>query len=438
MKRIISTIVSVLSALSLFAGGANESRLFYLPRNVANNNNVMIELTEAKSLSTIDAGYSNTSTNNLSIFRLRDSLLNRDQPSNSVTVTISSNNGWYFVNENNPTSRVGFEMNCILTERKNVNRGYDTNVSQQLLSGNTTLTQSGAVSSWTKVGDSYTLTLPMTSFNSDAASYYADYIREADINVVIPEDTSGLESGYYTTTIYITTTEYQEHKEKRSLWGIAASLEKDGGVKTFTETITLRGYVGIDPGEEGIYSFTVSSAADSYSMDLGITTQSTPYDVARISFTYTDMVDTQPNENTQANKFAIYISPTSIYSSTGIYRFIKMGSEYQARTSNNTIDYDLYARSNTGYKKLGSSANWSDTVASISAPDSLAPNTYKAIPKYEYSKISEAGWLGGETEYKETWNLDLELYLKLTSDSLSSKRDSGLYYSYIYVTLVAN
>lgn len=436
MKKFIFITLLFIVSFAAFAAGANEGRLFYLPRNVANNSSVMIELTQAKALTTVDATYSNTSTNNLAIFRLRDSINSSDQPTGTAgtTITISSENNWYFINENNPTQKVRFELNCFVVDRKRNSREYETKVSVQAINGTTTLSQSGSPATWNKVGNNYQLTLPTTDFSKSLASMYANFIREADICVVIPENTDGLESGYYSTTITFVTTSYQEHTIGSDWTG--KIMVKDGSPKVMTETITIRGYVGIDPGEQGQYSFTVSQAADTYSMNLGITNQSIPYDVANVKFSYTDIVNSSPNTSTQSSKFALYISPTNVYGVDGTYQFIKMGSEHQARSASNTLYYDLYAKSSAGYTKMGSSATWSDTVASISKYNST--HTWKVVPKYSSEQISSSGLLGGETRYRETWTLDLEVYLKLTSASLAAKKDTGLYYSYIYVTLVAN
>ncbi|MCQ2412511.1 MAG: hypothetical protein MJ057_06095 [Sphaerochaetaceae bacterium] len=437
-------MISLFGMMSVFAGGANEARLYYLPRNVANNRSVMIELTEQKALTVgnITTNYSNTSTNNLAIFRLRNSLNDGDQPApGNIVMTISSEDGWYFVNENNPTSKRSFELNAFCVEEKNVNRDYSTTVSTQALGTNTTLTNSSATASFRKVGNTYQLSMPRTTFSRDRLSMFSAYIREYDICVKIPDTNTELETGYYQTTLTITTTQYYEHETKVS-WGVA-NLERDGGVRTMTETITIRGYVGLDPEmDNSSYSFSVSSASDTYTMDLGITSQTTPYNVADVQFSHLELVNSDPtsSENTLKNKFTIYISPTSDYTASGEYRFIKMNSENQARTAENTIYYDLYVNTSSGFQKFSAiTSRMTFPDGSIGSAGVGTPaTTFKILPVYSSDQISQAGAAGGSDQWKETWILDQNIYLKLTNASLQATHQSGLYYSYIYFTLVAN
>ncbi|MBR2281352.1 MAG: hypothetical protein IJ863_01880 [Spirochaetales bacterium] len=432
-RRVAAILFTLIIFLPcLFAGGANEGRAYYFPRNVVNNQNVMIELTQAKSLSTstISADYENSSPDNLAIFRLRDSLRTKDQSvSGGVVVTISSNDGWCFVHENNPTSRRSFQLSGFCVERQSSSYGVD---SFQKLANSTTLSRSGAKSyfKFNEGAQTYTMLMPYTDFYEGLFSFYANYIREFDVCVVIPDDNTTLEAGYYTTTLTITSTAYQECN---------SNGRKDGGAKTISETVTLRGYVGIDPtGNEGSYSFTVTSAADTYSMNLGITSQNTPYAVANTSFLY-NHIDSSAASN-GAGKFTIYISPTREYETSGTYRFIKIGSESQARTDINTIYYDLYLNTNNGYKSMGSlgSATLNGNIGSAGKLSNAVPTTYFVRPKFTPTKISDSGILGGSTQYLNTWELDQTIYLKLTSGSMAATHNPGMYYSYVYFTLVYN
>lgn len=448
MKKIVLSIIaiSLFSMFFVFAGGANEARLYYLPRNVADSNSVGIELTEQKAYTAndIEATFSNNTDKNLAIFRMRDSL------KDAVSITISSNNGWQFVHENNPTAKRDFGMNAIIVEHKNVSRNYDTSVSKQVIGTSTTLQYSTKTATFVQNGSgasrTYTLTIPGTGYTQNWLSLYADYIREADFCVTIPNNNNDLEAGWYETEITVTTTSYQEYRSTES-W--SPKLEKDGGTKTFTQTIRIRGYVGVDPGEAGAaYSFTVNSAADTYTMDLGVTANPNPlYCVANIGFNYTTIVNSSP-ASTQKDKFVIYISATPDYTQAGTYQFIKMNTENQARIFDNTVKYTICLKPSSSFKTLDectSITSYSgDTVLSKVGKYSDSVNSYKLTPTYASDQISESGALGGANQWKEEWHLSVPVYLKINSDSLTTtgingqKHESGLYYSYLYVTLVSN
>lgn len=427
-------IALLFPVMSLFAGGANEGRVYYFPRNVVNNQSVMIELTQAKSLSTttLAADYVNNSTDNLAIFRLRDSLNSSYNSGSGVIVTISSESDWYFVHENNPTSKRSFQLQAFCVDRASTDYSAD---SFQALSSSTTLGESGASTYFKYENGVYTMLLPYTSFSwkfnlKVGLAYLAAYIREFDVCVVIPDDNTNLESGYYTTTLTISSTTYQETNSNGNA---------DGNAKTMTETITLRGYVGVDPGESGgVYSFSIGSLADTYSMDLGITTQSTPYAVASASFLYNELV-TSITSNA-ASRFTIYISPTNKYSDAGTYKFIKIGSENQARTDANTIYYDLYLGTGSGYKSIGSAGSYTLNEGTIGSAGKLSDSvstTYYIRPKYSYQQTSSTGILGSNSnEYMEKWELDQPIYLMLTTESLAATHNPGMYYSNVYFTLV--
>ncbi len=457
---ILSLMLLIIPLTLLFAGGLSEGRLVYLPRDVVNNSNIMIEMTQAKRLnsSTLKKDFSNGSDDNLALFRLRDSLFNKDQSStDGLVVTITSDSNWQFVHESNPTSRVDFELNAFCVERKNQGRDYNSNVSIQELGENTTLSKSSAKSYFKKVGSAYKLLLPYTGFSRDLASFFADYMREFDVCVVLPSDVD-VEPGYYTTHLTVTTEAFQEHSSfSGGTWlNPNISGNKDGQPKTITEEITVRGYVGVDPGlSSGSYSFFISSSDDTYSMNLALSRQEEPYVVANIQFLKVDIVNNKPNESTQKTKYTIYISPTNVYNVGGTgttsdpmeyrYKFIRIGSENQARTDENTIYYDLYLKtSSNGYtalKECGTSTLYADGyIGSAGIYSNSVKTTFKILPEYEPDQISKSGLLGGKDEYKETWRLDQDLYLKLTSESMAAvlRHQPGIYYSNIYFTMVSN
>ena len=441
-------LILILPMGLLFAGGAAEGKLIYLPRNIVNNTGVMIELSQAKELSTVAADYSNTSSDNLALFRLRDTLRkdnSHSQPANNVVLTISSQDNWQFIHEDNPTSKIGFQMNAFCTERKRDGRNFNNYVSTKKLEETTKLGYSNFEPNFKKEGDVYTCLIPFTDFGRDILSYYANYIREYDFCIVIPNDVTA-ESGYYTTTLTVTSTTVKEYDEDGN----------STGTTSLSETITIRGYVGLDPGTgSGDYSFFVSSTADTYSMDLDISSQSTPYWVANVQFLNVDVKSSKPDADTEKTRYTIYISPSPTYSVGGTgadtdlteyrYKFIKMGTESQARNDTNTIYYDLYLKTSAnGYTALKScTANTTyatGTIGSAGVLSNSVKTTFKLLPKFESEQISKSGLLGGNNEYKVTWTLDQDIYLKLTQASLNAQlqHQPGIYYSNIYFTMVVN
>lgn len=443
-KTIFSILILSLFALSFaFAGGANEARLFYFPRNVVNNQNVSIELTQQKALtaSGIKFDFENNSTDDLALFRISDSLYNSsDQPNaGGLTITISSDDNWEFVNENNPTSRRPFELKAYCIEKKRNYKSYpESNSSKVEIGASTTLPRSNATASFKKVGDVYELFIPYTSFSDVLGGKYAEYIREFDICIVIPNDDDSLESGYYQTSLSVVSGQYQEHSVSNR------NLGKDGGLKRIEQTLSIRGRVGLEQATSSTnsYSFSVLSKKDTYSMDLGITSQSTPYQVANISFFYSDTTKNNPesssNNTTFKNQFKLYLSPTRDYKVAGTYQFIKLNSENQARTDENTVYYDLYLEKNSTYQSFSDIGGSSFPTGSKigSAGVSTPASTYYITPEFSYIQISSSSWLTGEDKWKVTWELNKDIYLKLTDETMRHTHLEGLYYTYMYVTLV--
>lgn len=444
--------------------GGNDARLFYLPRNVANNGNVMIELSQAHTVlvGDIENNYSNSTTGNYNILRLRNNLYNKDQTvQNGTTITISvKNNDWSFVNENNPTQKVPFGLNAFCVEKQiDKDRSYDTDVSTFPVSNSVTTN----APSMSKDGDQYKLFMPYSEYVQKDWSMFSQYIREYDLCVLLPNTSENVEPGYYSTTITLISTSYYEYTAKSS-GEYVTKMQKDTPAKTFSETITIRGYVGLEPGtSSGNCSFSVTSTADTYSMDLRLKTQSDPYVVANVDLQSIDLVTkNKPDAATQIGKYTVYISPTSDYNVAGSYRFIRMNSENQARTDENTIYYDLYIKPENTYVKLSSLgasgdnsaySNYTNNVAkntsykignafALASPvDSLNDNTkvaYGIRPLYEIQTIADSGLMGGDDQWKETWNLNQNIYLKIADRSLNVTHQAGLYYSYIYFTLVTN
>lgn len=506
---IIALTVLFVSICSLYSanGGSLDARLLYFPKNVVNNGSVMIELSQAKSLDAnttdVPTDLQNTSRDNLMLFRLRDMLLSGTAnayttdssytwnnirtyrnlytsnnysygefynysnyydrinnssgriyhgttTTNSTVVTITTSG--VFTHENNATSTRAFSLEAfcfesVLSGAGNGKANYSNTTPVQLGDDDTVLSD-GSTTHFKRTGNTYELILPSTPYYVVSTSnylYYPEYIRSFDVAVSLEDTNNTLEAGYYTTTITIQTTQYYEYEV--IIGNI--TFRKEATVP-LTETITLRGYVGEVPGTTtGIYTFTVSSATDTYSMDLGLATQSDndAYEIAKVSFHQIDIITSELSTNQQNShktKFTLYVSPTSDYTAAGTYQFIKMNSENQVRSNVNTIYYDLYLKTNSGLKQIGSiSSNATFTeegTVLASAGKGSQNTTYKLVPKYDYFWIGEgSSSVGGiSTEYREKWDLEVPIYLKITSTSLGKVHDAGMYYSYIYFTLVAN
>lgn len=412
----------------VFAGGANEGNLYYFPRNVVDNMNVMIELNGEHSLAAgeIDKEFKNTSKDNLDAFRIRDSLkkLDRDSSNNEVTMTISSTNGWKFVHETNSTSTRDFSLSVFCVEMTENNRNYTAADAMEIeLNKTNKLPSSEATVSFTKPSGVYKLVFPTTSFTRHEASLYAAFIRDFDFCIVLDELESGtyLETGYYMTTLNVTVSSYKK-SDDTSFLGYHYHEENTGDLTAFS--VTLRGYVGITPEMSTTPSFIVVSTEYTYSMDLApVSPKQSPsagYPIATISFSRSSLETTNPsnvNSNQKAGKYKIYISPTSDYNVAGKYYFIKNGTENFARTSDITVYYDLYI----------------DGAKITNAPSNSSP--YSLSPDFTSPKVSSSGALGGSDQWKYTWLLNKEIYLKVYDDD-PDHYSPGFYYSYIYFTLV--
>lgn len=509
-NRIITLLLFLvisIEALYSATGGSLDARLLYFPKNVVNNGSVMIELSQAKSLDAnstdVPSDLQNTSRDNLMLFRLRDMLLSGTEnayttqssynwngittrqnlytsssysygqhnrynnyydrinnssgkvyqgttTTNSTVMTITTSG--VFTHENNATATREFSLEAFCTESVLSSAGsgkanYSNNNPIQLGNDDTVLSD-GATTHFKRTGNTYELVLPSTPYYVVSTSnylYYPERIRSFDVAISLDGTNNSLEAGYYTTTITIETTQYYEYEV--IIGNI--TFRKEATVP-LTETITIRGYVGETPGtSNGIYTFTVSSASDTYSMNLGLTSQTdaNAYEIAKVSFHQMDIINqslTTSEQDSHATKFNIYISPTSNYEASGSYQFIKMSSENQARSDTNTIYYDLYLKTSQGMKtfsQINSGTSFSgDGVVISTAGTGTKSTTYKLVPEYDYFWIGEGNSsIGGiQTEYREKWDLEIPIYLKISSSSLNKVHDAGMYYSYVYFTLVAN
>lgn len=455
MKKLgIVFFILISSMFVINAAGSTEGNLYYFPTNVVNNQKVMINLASpASSTTKFEFDFKNSSTYHLELFRIRDTLYNgstsgersRLNANNCtlVDVTIESIGGynWNFVHENNPTKVRPFELECFCVESKFKwsKTNYDSATAQNLtLNGNTTLSKSNiAKKYWTFDGSKYVIGAPTTDFSNNFDNFRAWYMRDFDVCVKLTGDYSTLEPGYYSTKIKVSAT-YERY----------TSSSSNPTTETLSEEIEIRGYIGLDVDtvtDDMTYSFSVSHASDTYSMNLGDTGQNSYYDVAKISFlkvySGTSQYGGASNETTAKSKYDIYISPTPIHTTGGTYSFRKLGSENQLSTFKNTIQYDLYARNTAedGYVALSSSPEANAIKGTMNAGGITADNgLYKFRPLFGSQHVSS---VGGKDQYVVTWKADLELYLKVAEASRSTNNDShssGIYYSYLYVTLVVN
>ena len=445
-------ITSVIFAQTGSESVKQEYNIVYIPRTVANNNNVLIDLSLTQTINDsnipTEASFSNVSTGNLSLFRIRDSLENVTY-NNGLKLSVSSLNDWKFVNENNNTVKRPFRVTSVqFVAARQSNGTYDF--------GDT-----GTVTAMTESEGNYTLTLPLaTTESGNPKNVY-------DIDICIEfiddgNDYSLIEPGYYSTELIVTTIGGGGNNG-------SFQTKKDGSTSTkaaLNERIKVRGYIGADPGTNfATYSFMVSDSTDTYNMDLGISAHGSngakyAYKIANVSFLYSEVTtEQQSGANKTTNKFTIYISPGPDYNSGGQYQFILQNTDNQPRTNKNTIYYDLYIRTGSesasnGYTKMSSTGS-SSTVASGTVGSwgykTSGQKVYYLKPKFADRQIMEAGsvtylWglLGSETIgsdlFENTWTLDQDIWLKIDSSSLttSSQHLNGLYYSYIYLTLVVN
>lgn len=426
-------LLFIASITYLYAGGANEGNLYYFPRSVVDNRNLMIELAGEYALTTSDikADFENTSTNQLAFFRIRDSLrsdasINGGINNNNVTMTITSLDNWEFVHETNTTSTRPFTLSAFCVELVENNRNY-TSKNPVALTLNTNVSLPGSSTSvkFEKNGSSYSLKFPTTGFNRELFSLYAQYIRDFDFCIVLPAVPAEtyLEAGYYTTRLHVSFSPFVQSLSDGSWY-----QNHNNSQGTLVDIdITIRGYVGITPEMSEDPFFIVTSTDYTYTMDLAPEGTNPRYHVANLSFTNSKLSTTDPknaSDNEKGGKYKIYLSPTRDYTAAGKYYFIKAGTENEARTTDKTIYYDLYT----------SASGNNSRITSGSSTQNSSP--YVFTPEFTSPQISSSGAAGGQNMWKYTWNLNQDIYLQVLDPTTS--RQPGLYYSYLYFTLVTN
>ena len=462
-KTAIAIILVVLTMGVVFAApGYYESRLYYLPKSVESNKNVAIDLSsDKKSLATSD--YNNnginlvSSPNNLAMFRIMENIMPpkneyqsiNDPVNGGITLTITSATNWTFVHESNPTQTITFTLDAFCVESTWTPRSYNFVASAPVkLTENTTLSSSGKSSTLGISGSTCTIFMPYTGVSNSAGNNsqgnnvrIPTYQRDYDVCINITGSTENLQPGYYYTTLTYESTDYYESPAVVS--GNSVSLPGNDDPSSIRGTITIWAYIGDVVNDTSGYNLSVSPSDDTYTMNLGLTTQSTPYKVADIQFYFLEIVSSQPSENTEKNRFNIYISPTRDYTAAGTYEFIKMNTEGQNRTDKNTIYYDLYLETNSGFKKINALGNskLTGTIQSAGVLNGVS-TTYKLVPKYTQTKTGQSttinGYTVGALQYMKTWELVQSIYLKISDQSLQNAHSAGMYYSYLYVTLVSN
>ena len=459
-KVIIFFVLLLLASACIFANGGNEGRFYYLPMNVANNTNVMIELSQPKSVTNdMIANLSeqdNMEDTHMVAFRLRDNIMKNEGNTSfnnfdSFNLTLTSTSSWEFVHEENPTKRIPFEISIYCKEKEYSNSNYTAFSTSENLFTNSTLPYSHVPSSATKAGSTITLSLPTTGVSDNKPVFIRDYY----FCITIPEH-AVTESGYYSTTINLSSDKYYEVglEETAFLFWTIYSLKKEEPQKTIQDTInsiTIRGYIGKEPGtDSGSYSFMVSNTSHTYSMDLGITDPNTSYDVARIYF-YNTKLRSGVNESTVKSTenftaYKIYISPERNTSSSEDYKFRLIGSESDSESDENTIYYDLYIDpKGSGLVSLSNCSNYTTNNSYDTYRNNVSSNystsklggvkktnsVYVLYPQYSYSKISSGN------DYQQLWQTDTTLVIKLQKRSTDKAEThlNGMYKSTLYFTV---
>lgn len=455
MKRTVFVLLILFITTFVFAQTGSESvkqeyNIIYIPRSVANNSNVMIDLSLSQTITNsnipTEASFSNDSTGHLSIFRLRDSLENVAY-NNGLQLTISSSNDWNFVNEKNSTVKRPFRVTSVRF------------VGNRSSNGTYNYEETGNVTVMNESGGNYILTLPL----ADTESGNPKNIYDIDICIEFisdGNDYSTIEPGYYSTELTVTTTGGEGKNG-------SFQIKKDGSASirnALNEKIKVRGYIGADPGTNfATYSFIVSDSTDTYNMDLGISEHGSDgakvaYKVAHVSFLYSEVTTEKlSGSSNTTDRFTISISPNPDNNSGGQYQFILQNTDHQPRTNNNTVYYDLYIR--TGSEDLAagftamSSTSGSSSVASGTVGSwgykTLGQPVYLLKPKFADRQIMEAGSATyllffdvpvGTDLYENTWTLEQDIWLEISSSSLETYKQhiDGLYWSYLYFTLIVN
>lgn len=483
-KAAIVFFLIVLSMSAVFAGGGmgesagqSASSLYFLPTSLVNNQGKFIELSQPKSINATSVGESFVNAykdeyenDHLVVCCLMDTLNNAVQ-SGDVTINISSPNGFCFVQEDNATNTVPFEIEvvCAVFYKGNNSTTYSSRlIRQKMESGTaididyTTTRNYGFLSMSTETipysestvfnkesNSLYSITIPPTDYTNtlttslyfsakDENKQYPNLVKCYYVCIKIPGN-ANLATGYYSATFTIAATENF----------LSAALGSTTGVSTpLSQTVMVRGYVGEEPEQNSSgYSFFVGAGNDTFFMDLSVTgdEDSPTYDVATVRFNRIYLNSSQPSSD-RKNKYVVYISPTDNYSASGTYKFRRIGSDAQQGGFANEVEYDLFLQTtdSSGYTNIGDCNDYASSA--FTEPDgkiasagkaNVGNNTYYLYPVYTSAQTSS----GTNTKYKEEWILQQHIYIQIADSSketASKLHQIGMYYSYIYFTVVTN
>lgn len=421
-------LVLATSLFSLFAGADWENVFLSQPTNVINNQSVMVELSQAKTINFSSAFGSTSYTEpykssyedqgNIVLFTLIDTLNSSDQSAN-ITLTIESENpnGFFFAKDGNETNTVEYELETCLLEFE---KGRWDSYSRASTSGKMTINAEKTVgeskiTSFKKNGlNKYVLSAPTTSYTSLAGlgwlGEYPKFIRYYYVCIKILGG-QNLEEGTYTTAFTISSSNLDDSPQR----------------------YVVKGYVGEKPIVDSTdFSFFIDPSTDSYFTDLVVAknTNSPTKDVASLHFYYTRRKqysnNSTPNANNLKKKFTIYISPTNDYTENVRFVFKKTGTENQADSFANRIYYEIDTTNTTGLTKYNNnSGNYA----------------YYFYPDYTNQVISSST---NNKNYQEFWKLEgKHIYIKVSNDSKedidnNQMHSVGTYSSTIYFTIVPN
>lgn len=437
MKKIVFVLITLLSLglFSVYANGASETDLYYYPRNVVNNSNVVIDLSDKEhtiKLSSTDFGrdFVNNDAKHLGLFRIEENLSNYNDDqydTNGIEVKIKSLDNWKFVHETNITSTRDFTINAFkITRTRTDHWNWGTNEPDFNTASN------ASVQALTDTAGVLSFYASYSGFDRPVVKRYVSNIFEYDFAIELKPEDGYLEAGYYTTRLEVTVAKHKTHKSDN--WG---GVDLKSNVDESTYNIVLRGHVGDYEDNNATYNFLVTSATDTYKMDLGKTiaqTKQSPFQIARVQFLYalSNQNSTTPRATT---KFRIYISPSNNYRQTygnnvNPYYFYARGTEYLERDYSNTVWYKLCDENGNALP-----AAKERTGTNTSNETSISSMTYQLLPDYV------DGYTAANRKYNETWSLDKYIYLYAVrrpgdNTNVEPVHDSGIYFANIYFTLV--